>query len=301
MKRWIALLLSVLLLIFAGVAGAEEMTDAERAEKDIRAELDDNPKLYWETPLGAHDLRRVANNADKLAEMLEKLAGYAEERESVRYDATKSTEDFAAADKKYEERLKEVKDSYESLLTDDLDDISVPYVDPNGKTIYIEIEDKYEMLFDIKNYNPTSADKKGFAGEGGNSVFLKILAEQARALKPTAARKAAEAELDCAYRLSEKTKMDWNTLVIGIAKLRENETKVTAETELVNAKQAALNAKAAAQVLIQDTLQVSLNMAQREVLNAQAALYNEAITAYAEAVTATWNAVTVSFPSLPTF
>ena len=290
MKRFIALFLCLIIAVSFSDAAVAELSDLERAELDIRAELDDDPETYWETPMGAHDFYRVVKSADKLAEMLDKLASYAAEREKTRFDSSKTAEDEAKADTVFEERLKEMKDSYKDFLEEDLDDIAVPYVDADGKTVYIEIEDQYEILFDAEKYNAKSADLKGFAGEGGNSYFLKNLAEQARALKLTAARKALEAELDCAYRRSEKTKMDYNALQIGLAKASASEAATIAAANLGKAKEMAVQAQATAKILIQDALLVANNSAQTAVYNAQMAAYNELAAAYAEAVTNTWMA-----------
>lgn len=294
MKRIICVLLSILLIVSCGVSAAAELTDMERAMLDLWAELDEDPQTYWETPFGAHDLNRVAENADDLAEILEKLAEYAEAREYSRLDPTKTAEDKAAADALFEKQLKEMKDKYEDLVDDDLDDISVPYVDIDGNILYIELddEDEYEILFDIKYYNPCSSDKKGFAGEGGNSTFLLFLAEQVRALKLTAERKAQEAVLDSVYWLSEKTQMDKNALTIGIAGLRASYGRVLAESAMEKAKESATLARETAVTLIQNSIQISHDSAEANIANTQAALYNGAISAYEAAVVSAWSAIT---------
>ncbi len=292
MKRIVAILLCLVLLITTGAvaSAADEAADLQRAYMDIRAELDDFPELYWETPMGAHDLRVVAQNADKVAKMLDTLASYAEAREKARLDSKSTTDDIKAADASFEQQLKKAKSNYEGLLTEDLDDIAVPYVDPDGKTKYIEIEEEYEILFDIEKYNPNSSDLKGFAGEGGNSYFLRNLSEQARALKLTAARKAMEAELDCAYRRSDKTQMDYTSLLIGLAKAKAGEAAAVATEGLVTAKEMAAQAQATAKNLVFDALLVARDSAQTAIYNAQMAAYNELTNAYVTAVTETWTA-----------
>lgn len=294
MKRIICVLLSIVLAISCGVSVAAELTDMERAMLDLWAELDEDPQTYWETPFGANDLNRVAENADDLAEILEKLAEYAEAREYSRLDPTKTDEDKAAADALFEKQLKEMKDEYEDLVDDDLDDISVPYVDINGNILYIELddEDEYEILFDIKYYNPCSSDKRGFAREGGNSTFLMFLAGQVRDLKLTAERKAQEAVLDSVYWLSEKTQMDKNALDIGIAGLRAYYGRIVAEEAAGKAKELALSARTTAETLIQDSIQIACNSAAANIASAQTAMYTEAISAYETAVASAWSAVT---------
>lgn len=289
MKRVITLLLCTVLLICCGAPAGADMTDIQRAVYDISAELDDDPQTNWETPFGASDLRRVAENADDLAEMLEKLAEYAEAREYSRF---KTAEEQAAADALFEKQLKEMKDEYKDLLEDDLDDIAVPYVDIDGKTTYIEIEEQYGMLFDINNYKPSSSDKRGVAGEGGNSTFLMFLAEQVRALKLIAERKAGEARLDSTYWLSEKTQMDKNALDIGIAGLRAYFGRIVAEEAAGKAKELALSARTTAETLIQDSVQIAYNSALTSIANAQTALYAGTVSAYEAAVTSAWSAVT---------
>ena len=92
------------------------------------------------------------------------------------------------------------------------------------------------------------------------------------------------------YRWSEKTKMDYNALQIGLAKASASEAATIAAANLGKAKEMAVQAQATAKILIQDALLVANNSAQTAVYNAQMAAYNELAAAYAEAVTNTWMA-----------
>ena len=251
MKKLIAMLLCFAMVAAFGASAAFASPNYNAAYQRIR----------W-----AYGNRDFSDHVLSPAESaLTKLITYVKAYEAVKFDSSKSTDQVNTAKDKLQGQLDALYAENEDLVEPLVSMYKEEYRDDARKAI--------EALFNADTATSTNATawKSNIQTMDAQNLLW-----------------ADKYEIQADYFLSERTKMDYNALVIGQEQLNAAYNLERAEKSAATAKASALKAQATAKALIADTIKTAQDAAATAVANAQASAYKQLSDSYADAVEAFW-------------